>query len=84
MPLARNQPKRRILANKRLLIEPIGVSPRETAYMIGGSLSTVYRLLGGGQLLAVKRGTAALVLIDSIRAYQASLPRATFGASTVA
>jgi excisionase family DNA binding protein len=62
----------------RYPIEPIGVSPREAGEILRGSRSTVYRLLARGELQAVKRGTATLVLTTSIRAYQESLPRATF------
>jgi hypothetical protein len=66
-------------SSKRHSFEPVGVSPLYAGTMIGASRSTIYRLLGTGQLLAVKRGTATLVLLDSLRAYQASLPPATFG-----
>jgi hypothetical protein len=62
-------------------IEPFGVPPREAGEIIRGSRSTIYRLLASGKLQAVKRGTATLVLMSSIRAYQASLPAATFAAS---
>jgi excisionase family DNA binding protein len=62
----------------RYPIEPFGVPPREAGEILRGSRSTIYRLLASGKLQAVKRGTATLVLMTSIRAYQASLPAATF------
>ena len=40
--------------------------------------SKLYDLLGAGKLRAVKDGTRVMVLIDSIKAYQATLPVATF------
>jgi excisionase family DNA binding protein len=60
-------------------LQPIGVPPLLAAVLIGGSRSTVYRLLNAGKLRAIKRGTATLVLTESIYAYLASLPAATFG-----
>jgi excisionase family DNA binding protein len=60
-------------------IQPIAVPPLTAAMLIGGSRSTVYRLLAAGKLRAVKRGGATLVLTNSIYDYMASLPPATFG-----
>jgi excisionase family DNA binding protein len=60
-------------------IQPIAVPPLKAAMLIGGSRSTVYRLLAAGKLRAVKRGGATLVLTNSIYEYMASLPPATFG-----
>ena len=40
--------------------------------------SKLYDLLGAGKLRAVKDGTRVMVLIDSIKAYQATLPVAKF------
>jgi hypothetical protein len=81
MDRARNRAERRFMASNRYPIEPIGVSPLETAHMIRGSRSTVYRLLARGDLSALKRGASTLVTLASIRAYQARLPPATFGAA---
>lgn len=62
-------------------MQPIGVPPLKAAPLIGGSRSTVYRLLRAGKLRAIKRGAATLVLTDSIHEYMESLPVATFGAN---
>jgi hypothetical protein len=40
--------------------------------------SKLYELLGAGKLAAVKDGPRVMVLIDSIKAYQATLPVASF------
>jgi excisionase family DNA binding protein len=40
--------------------------------------SKLYDLLGAGKLEAVKDGTRVLVTVESIRRYQASMPRASF------
>jgi excisionase family DNA binding protein len=61
-------------------MQPIGVPPLQAAPLIGGSRSTVYRLLRAGKLRAVKRGAATLVLTESIDEYMASLPPAIFAA----
>jgi excisionase family DNA binding protein len=53
---------------------PLGLSPRETALRLNTSISTVYRLLAGGKLRALKRGGSTLVLSDSLEAYIAGLP----------
>lgn len=59
--------------------ERLGVKPIEAGQLIGESRNTVYRLLAGGKLQAVKRGASTIVLMSSIRAHMASLPPATFG-----
>src|SRR5271169_1198811 len=38
----------------------------------------LYEMLGSGRLRAVKDGGRVMVLVDSIREYQRSLPQATF------
>jgi excisionase family DNA binding protein len=55
-------------------VEPRCLSIAETAALIGLSRSTVYRLLGGGRLRAVKCGSRTLVLADSVRAFLATSP----------
>ena len=57
----------------------LGYSPQETADRLNSSKSTIYRLLAAGELLAIKQGTATLILPDSIDRYVARLPPATFG-----
>ncbi len=59
-------------------IEPIAVPIAEAVSVSGMSRSAVYRALATGDLRAVKQGSRTLVLVDSIRAYLASLPPATF------
>jgi excisionase family DNA binding protein len=60
------------------------VKTREAAAMIGGSRSEVYRLLRAKRLRALKRGSALLILTESIREHLDSLPAATFGADRAA
>lgn len=74
----------RLVASYCFPIEPIGVPPHEAGVMIHGSRSTVYRLLKAGELQAVKRGAATLVLLNSIRKYQSNLPAVTFGVRSTA
>jgi len=63
---------------------PLAVKTKEAARLIGGSRSEVYRLLRSGELKAVKRGAAILVLMGSISAHMESLPPALFGAARAA
>jgi hypothetical protein len=65
-------------------MEPLAVRPSEAARLIGSGRSVVYRLMASGELLAVKRGAATLVLMVSIREHLAGLPPATFGADRAA
>lgn len=54
-------------------------APIPDACRISGlSRSEIYRRLATGDILAVKSGSRTLILIDSLRAYLASLPAATF------
>jgi len=46
--------------------------------ILGAKRSKLYDLLGAGKLKAVKHGKLVMVLVDSIREYQASWPVATF------
>ncbi len=59
-------------------IEPVTVPIAQAVAISGMSRSAVYRELAAGNLRAVKQGARTLVLVDSIRAYIASLPPATF------
>jgi len=58
--------------------DPIAVPIPEAVALSGMSHSAVYRELASGNLRAVKQGARTLVMMDSIRAYLASLPAATF------
>jgi excisionase family DNA binding protein len=60
-------------------LQVLGVPPLQAAALIGGSRSTVYRLLAAEKLRAVKRGSSTIVLTESIHEYMSSLPPATFG-----
>ena len=75
-PLAANQEDRDNLNP----IEPLGVKPGEAARLIAASHSTVYRLIGTGDLIAIKRGGSTLVTLASIRAYREACPRVALGA----
>jgi excisionase family DNA binding protein len=55
--------------------ERLAVRPQEAAVMIGESRSTVYRLIHTGALIAVKRGSGTLVMVDSIHRHLDNLPR---------
>ncbi len=59
-------------------IDPLAVPIAEAVTFSGMSRSAVYRELANGNLRAVKAGSRTLVLVESIRAYLASLPAATF------
>jgi len=61
------------------MVDRLAVRPQEAALMLGESRSTIYRLIHTGALDAVKRGSATLVLVDSIKRHLAGLPR--FGAT---
>jgi hypothetical protein len=56
----------------------ISVSIADTGKILNRSRASVYVMLGDGKLTAVKDGSRTMVLIDSIKAYQASLPVASF------
>jgi hypothetical protein len=55
-----------------------GVPVSTCTQILGVGRSKVYNLLGLGKLRAVKADKRVLVLIDSIREYQRSLPPAKF------
>lgn len=50
-------------------METLLVSVEEAARAIGGSRSTVYRLIESGDLARVKIGRRALVTAESVRVY---------------
>jgi hypothetical protein len=57
-------------------VEPLLVSIPQTCQLIGRCTATVYELLGGGQLDAVKSDGRTLVTMISIKRYVDSLPPA--------
>jgi hypothetical protein len=59
---------------------PLTVSvPRRVAqHVLNVGRTKIYDLLGLGQLEAVKNGARTEITVESIRRYQANLPRATF------
>jgi len=57
--------------------EPYAVTIPETRRLCGDAgRSTIYVLIGRGQLVAIKAGARTLVTTESIRTYLAGLPRA--------
>jgi excisionase family DNA binding protein len=65
-------------------LEPISIGIMDTCAVTGLGERTVRRLLADGKLRAVKSGEKTLVLMESVRAYVASLPPATYRSSKVA
>ena len=59
---------------------PLTVTILEAVRVSGLSRSELYRRLAEGKVRAVKSGARTLILMDSLRAYLASLPPATFRA----
>lgn len=58
------------------VVDPILVSIEDAAMMIGRGTTFIYECLGDGTLKAVKSNARTLVVVDSLRAYAASLPPA--------
>jgi len=48
--------------------DALNVRPRQAAQILGCSLSTVWKMIGMGELKTFKRGKARLIRMDSIRA----------------
>ena len=61
-------------------IEPLAATIPNTTRITGMSRSEIYRRLAAGDIRAVKNRNRTLILLDSVRAYLASLPPATFRA----
>jgi hypothetical protein len=58
-------------------LEPYAVPVPEARRLLGDkSHSALYELLGRGELAAIKDGAKTLIVLASIRRYQASLPPA--------
>jgi excisionase family DNA binding protein len=65
-------------------MEPLAAPIPDACHISGLSRSEIYRRLAAGDIRAVKSGSRTLILIDSLRAYMASLPLATFRAPRAA
>ena len=60
------------------LVRPVAVCIEDARPLLGGkAVSGIYRLIGRGQLQAVKDGKRTLVTLASIERYMSSLPLAT-------
>jgi excisionase family DNA binding protein len=70
--------RRRLKGGCGGFIEPIAAPIPDVSRVSGLSRSEIYRCLSNGRLEAIKSGSRTLILMDSVRAYLASLPRATF------
>ena len=57
----------------------VSATVNEVVRRTGLSRTVVFRLLGAGQIRAVKAGTRTLIIWSSVIEYLASLPAATFG-----
>jgi hypothetical protein len=77
-------PKKAAAATPEVALDPLAITMREAERISGLSVRTLYRDLAAGRIRAVKRGSATLVLMDSLRAYLAALPPATFGSKRAA
>lgn len=60
---------------------PIAVTIQDACRMIGIGRSSLYELIASGTIEARKSGSRTVILVDSLRAYVASLPRFPAGAS---
>lgn len=74
-------PEKRALKGGSASIEAIAVLIPEAERISGLSRTKIYKELAAGHLEAVKHGNRTLILVESIRARLASLPRATFRAT---
>ena len=63
---------------------PIAVPIAGAMHISGMSRSAIYRELAGRKLQAIKAGSRTLVLVESLHAYLAALPPATFRAARAA
>jgi hypothetical protein len=57
-------------------VNPILVSVPQASQIIGRGVSTIYELIGGGNVRAVKSDGRTLVVVESLHEYAASLPPA--------
>jgi excisionase family DNA binding protein len=56
--------------------DPVLITINQVATMIGQHRRTIYSLIAGGRLKAVKSGRSTLVFYDSVKQYIAGLPPA--------
>jgi excisionase family DNA binding protein len=70
--------EKRALKGGAAFMEVIAAPIGDACRISGLSRSEVYRRLAAGDIRAIKSGSRALILMDSLRAYLASLPAATF------
>jgi excisionase family DNA binding protein len=60
----------------RMEVTPILVSVPQASQMLGRGVSTIYDLIGGGHIRAVKSDGRTLVVVESLREYADKLPAA--------
>lgn len=72
--------EKRALKGTTPFLEVVTAPIPDACRVSGLSRSEIYRRLATGEILAVKSGSRTLVLMDSLRAYLASLPIAQFRA----
>jgi hypothetical protein len=64
--------------------EPWAIPIMEAVRLSGLSRSEIYKRMAAGQIEAIKSGSRTLVLMPSLKAHVASLPRAEFRTSRAA
>jgi excisionase family DNA binding protein len=69
------------LLNSAAILSPVGATIPMAQQLANLSRSGIYRLLEARELDAVKRGHRTLISWESLSAYLANLPTATFGKS---
>ena len=70
------------LLNSAAILSPVGAAIPMAQQLVSLSRAGIYRLLEAGDLLAVKLGNWTLISWESLSAYLANLPAATFGKSS--
>lgn len=75
---------RRSLKGSGATIERLAVSIPDAIAVSGLSRSEIYRRLAAGDIRAVKSGARTLIPMESLKAYLASLPPASFGSGRIA
>lgn len=63
-------------AVSKMEVEPILCSVPQGCQMLGVGTQGMYDLMGAGLVKAVKNGTRTLLVVESLKAYAASLPAA--------
>jgi hypothetical protein len=61
----------------KMEVEPILCSIPQGCQMLSIGTQGMYDLIGAGLVKAVKRGTRTLLVVESLKAYAKTLPRAT-------